>query len=671
MQNNLNQNNLNNRIFSPNDHTTWRWEKDEVLKEIPIEEAEARQIRQIAPQLGGTVYQVLNTYPSRFLYNYIDPNLNNNPQLLARRAAVIMKGQANNRVCIRGPVSNAHSQIRNFFEGGNMVPPPQQATSIHKTIDSSFAAKEFYKGRKMLSTYEYCLDDSLVSLRQEDIITKDCLFNFFNRIIANTESEDHNYINIRPAPLIGVGAGNYIYEAYNYLRKVYDSLETRDDMAATRSTRELLKDVINIEQGIDSVPRAIRVRLSSEGYGSIIKYFLRIKEELRLRNQIDNWTPLRIIEFINYVCEMDNNPHGLEIETINQLLLTSNFIAALKRAFEVQIDPHSLSYGLQVASTVPDESFRATKLHDKITFILQAVSLVSAENSDSVNADCVSNILDLQEGAFALNLCRHFALNATILAEALHMAINAENDPTVTPETQAAYIGLIANTVKEWIYIWLAPDAAFLNRYFLKQVAQVTALAGFNVKQLVVNYVENYLNSTEEAKRSFNTCRVSGINARAIACFMRAHRDNELNNETLYNNINFAVDITEQNIQNVDAVLVNDFIDTGNGIPLHEVRMIGLTAYSVAQLMRVANSHKTRLLNFKLALKLMQNTSRITRGDSYRSTALHMNHYLGIIGNPENFRLSRKDQSRRPLLAGTFRRSLAQNIRQAQNVVQA
>ncbi len=675
------ENNLNNRVFNPNDHTTWRWENDEVLRNIPIEEAEARQIRQLVPSLGGTIYQVLNTNSSRFLYNFTDPNLNNNPQLLARRAAVIIKGQANNRVRIRGPVSNAHLQISNFFAGGNMVLPFHQATSIHKTIDSSFAVKEFYKGRKTLSTYEYCLNDTLVSLRIENIITKDCLFNFFNRIIANTESEDHNYINIRPNLLIG-GAGNYIYEAYNYLREIYDYVETLDDIATTRKRRELLNQIISIEEGIVIIQFAIRVGLSSEGYGSILKYFARIKEELRLQDQIDNWTPLRIVEFINYVCEMGNRNVGLHIETINQLLLSQNFIDALRRAFEIQIAPQSLSYGLQVASTVPDEPLRASDEHKRNTFVLLAVALVSAPASHNVNADCVSNILDLQEGALALNLCRHFALNATILAQALHVVMNAENNPNPcnASENQIAYIELIANTVKEWVHIWLNPDAVFFTKYLKKQVAQVTTLAGFNVPQLVVTYVQNYLSSTDAAKLSFNRARVSDLNARSVACFMRAHRDNKLNYLTLCHNINFAIDIIRENVPTVDAALMNDFIDKGNGVPLtidqankivvtlnavREGRLRSnpeavvegrLNPHSVAQLLRVANSHKGRLLNLEWALKLMGRTFYIP--PAYDPTAPHINHYLTIPEKPEMFNLQRKHNSSHSLL------TLAADIRQ-------
>lgn len=634
--------------FNPNDHTTWRWRRDEVLQNIPIHEAEANQIRQIAPHLGD-VPRLLDTRDALNLLETLTPqenNFNNNQRLIERRAAIIINGQFNNRMCISGQNPNAHDQITDFFQGLEENILPETLNKTHKVLDSNFATKEFLKGRRILDSYNYYAGN----LFPPHEITEYHLFRFFNHVIENTQNNNHNYINIRHIPTDRVGAGanvgDYIYESYNYLREIYDYVEENNQQ---EEARRLLNSLIGSEEGINSIRAAIRVGLLSERLSAILKYFsLAAQEASALK-----WDPLKIARFINFVCEVGTAPNGFNIETINELLLNPKAIEALTRAFEVRISPLSLSYALQVCCTVPEEiDVRVGDVDKKIAYILFTVALAEAPESPSVNAECINALLILQRGALALNLCRHFGLDATILAQSLSYVTNIQENPTHTPEQKAAYLELIVNTVKEWIDIWLGPGEYVFSK---RRLTNILYYAGWDVQQIILQYIQNYLGEGE-AKLSFNKARVSGLNAKSLAYSMRTHRDYSLDNATLSQNIKFIIDIIYVNDPDVNANLMNEFIDELRGatFTLHTARDQGLNETSAAHLMQVGVNHTERLNNLKLAFSLMKETFKLPSGVYYKPTPKDINTYLNKPKKPEFFNIQRLEGARLPVVAAAI-----------------
>lgn len=628
------QNNLNNPVFNPNDYTTWRWKKDNVLQNIPIRETEANQIRQIAPHLGG-IARLLETKDALNLLEENSPE--HNPKLIERRAAIIINSQFNNKLCIRNQDPNAHDQLTTFFEDFSENIPFGTLPRMHKIIDSNFATKEFLKGRKTLDTYNYYSGN----LFPPHEITECHLFRFFNCVIENTQNNDQNYINIRHIPVdregAGADVGNYIYEAFNYLRETYDYAEENNQQ---EGARRLLNRLIGSEEGINSIIFAIRVGLLSQGLSIILKYFSLPQRE----NQI-NWDPLKIARFINFLCEMGTAPNGLNIDTMNEQLLTQNFIEALTRAFDVRLSPLSLSYALQVSNTIPEENeLKVNDVDKKIAYMLFAIALIEAPESPSIDADCINALLSIQRGVLALNLCRHFSLEAHILAQALNHVTNIQNNPTFTPEHKAAYLELIANTVKEWTEIWLRPGEYFFNR---RRLINILWYTGWDVFRIVIQYVQDYLGE-DEAKLSFNKARVSGLNAKSLAYFMRTHRDYSLDNPTLSANINFTIEIIQANNPDVNANLINELIYERSGatFTLHTARDQGLNASSVAHLMQVGENHTERLSNLKLTFGLMNETFHLPSNIHYRPTSEHLNAYLNRAKNPELFNVYRLQGSK-------------------------
>ncbi len=181
------QSNLNNRVFNPNDHTSWRW-NDPVLANTPISEAEARQITQIARHLGGEFSFLSRTSNPDILTAVTNHNLPEAQQLIARRAAIIVTAQMKNGIPVRDASKvDIHHQINTFFEGlpEDLKIEEEQKTLIHKTIDSYFTAKEFRVGRRKLNSY----DAFPKNTQNRPEMTKANLLKFFHYMIADIPSE--------------------------------------------------------------------------------------------------------------------------------------------------------------------------------------------------------------------------------------------------------------------------------------------------------------------------------------------------------------------------------------------------------------------------------------------------------------------------------------------------
>lgn len=271
MDNNLNQNNLNNRAFNPNDSNTWRW-NDPALENTIVSEAEARQIRQIAPQFGG-VFTLLHTDGSRILPSLVDHNLNETQQLIARRAAIVITAQQTHGIPIRNErqVMDAHRQIDSLF--GDIVLHPRQADLIHKTIDSCFAAREFRRGRNLLDSN---IPEGNYPNRAE-VITEAALIRFFKHIVEDIPHDivpnRDDYIRVDLTTFLRNHDNTYVFirHAFDYLARMYNGISP-NNCPNNSETLMLLNRLINNTAVTGAIKNAIIKEISANNLGASLKH---------------------------------------------------------------------------------------------------------------------------------------------------------------------------------------------------------------------------------------------------------------------------------------------------------------------------------------------------------------------------------------------------------------
>ncbi len=589
------QNNLNNPVFNPNDSTTWRW-NDPALANTIVSEAEARQIRQIAPQLGG-VFTLLHTGDSGILPSLIDHNLNETQQLIARRAAIVVTAQQTYGIPIRNEQQaiDAHRQIDNFFGGfdNNMNLHPRQADLIHKTIDSRFAAREFLKGRNSL-------DNSLPSegrrnTRRPLTITEAALVHFFKHIVEdipyNVAQNRHDYLRVNLQAPLQTNDGTYVFirHAFEYLVRMYEGIGADNPEILT-----LLNLLINNTAVTGAIKNAIIREISATKLGASLKHLQGITDE-------------EAVWYINFLSGLVN---GIRLQKPNNILDSQQNIITVFDVSKTDINIDNLCH----AKTMANDRGALTNLATFIDYIRLVVNLINA-GYQAVNAGCLNDLLDFQEGALALNFARSKKIDPNTLAQSLHIAITAPHNPAHSKENQAAYINLMTEAVSKYIN---GPHG------FVEVM-----VPGFHNQPLApVDFIRELFNNAAMSIL-LNRARVIGLNANAIACTLARSRGIE---GTLLL-LGFVLDIIGVNIQNINVQLINDFVSNQSGATdtLNKARNVHLNASSVARLMSCGNNHNNRLADLRVVIDLIEPQNRA----AIRLEADAVNRYLALDGSPE------------------------------------
>lgn len=620
------QNNLNNRVFNPNDHTSWRW-NDPVLANTPISEAEARQITQIARQLGGVI-TLLHTEGSRILPSLIEHNLNEAQQLIARRAAIVITAQQTHGIPLKNELQaiDAHRQIDSFFEGlgDNINLHPRQTGLIHKVIDSYFAAKEFRKGRLNLDSNI----PSQKNLQKRGEISEPALIQFFKHIVENIPSDlsenrpgklsenRYDYIRTDLKNPLQNNRETYVFinKAFDYLVQIYNGINYTNFQKENQPILILLNRLINNPAVTNAIKNAIIANIDAAKLGASFKHLQYIIEEDIIEE-----------EAAGYINSLSGFANGIGFPMTNQILGLEKGITAVFDISKTSIRIESLCYAITI---------NGLDNVDKINNYIKLVAdLLNYPDSQAIDAGCLNGLLDFQEGALALRASRikdHPLFkdeDASMLAKAFHTAITDPNYPANSKEEQAAYINLMAQVINQYL-----DNATSYTR--MVKVGWSFILGVEEWCSGPENFIKEIF-SRQEMCIILNRARVLSLSANSISSIIARNQDIE--NSLLL--LNFVLDVIGANIQNVSAELVNDFIAKQNGAMdiLNKASNVSLSASSIAHLIGKSNTHNDRIANLKLVTDLIdpQNKAAI------RLDVNAMNRYLTIDGSPERINADR------------------------------
>lgn len=628
MDNNLNQNNLNNRVFNPNDDTTWRW-NDPALANTIVSEAEARQIRQIAPQFGG-VFTLLHTDGSRILPSLIDHSLNNNQQLIARRAAIIITAQQTHGIPVRNirQAVDAHRQIDSFFGefDNNIVLHPRQADLIHKTIDSCFAAREFRRGRNLLDSN---IPEGNYPNRAE-VITEAALIRFFKHMVEDIPYDivpnRYDYIRVDLRTFLRNHNNTYVFirHAFEYLVGMYKGIGSNN-----RGALMLLNRLINNEGVTGAIKNAIIANIPAVKLGASLKHLQGITDE-------------EAVCYINFLSGLVN---GIGLITTNQLLDLGKGVRAILAISKTNIRVENLSYAITIASNegVPN---RLNDINTIIDYIQLINNLINTPSSQEVDARCLNTLLSFQEGALALRASAIYYSplfkdeNGRMLAKALHTAITDGKRPADSKESQVAYINLITEVINQYLY----------NATSYTRIVKVGWAILLGVEQGYAD-IENFLKrvlNRQDMCIVLNTARVLRLNASSISSIIARSQDIE-NNLIL---LNFVLDIVDANTQRGSAAMMNDFIAKQNEAmdTLNKACNIKINAISIARLMSCSNTHNDRIANLKVAIDLIEPQNQLKADE--------VNRYLALDGSPERINADRTQKIGRERIIATINQAL-------------
>ncbi len=569
------QSNLNNRVFNPNDHTSWRW-NDPVLANTPISEAEARQITQIARHLGGEFSFLSRTSNPDILTAVTNHNLPEAQQLIARRAAIIVTAQMKNGIPVRDASKvDIHHQINTFFEGlpEDLKIEEEQKTLIHKTIDSYFTAKEFRVGRRKLNSY----DAFPKNTQNRPEMTKANLLKFFHHMIADIPSEvaQDSYIRLKNDKPVKINDQIYVFLscAFGYLKNVYEGIQDSPN-------RNVLNHLITSPTIVNALKLAIIKGIPAKALGHSLGH-------------IGN-DPHAIAQYLVFISEVFKHT---SVEDRAVILNSAEYVQILFEASQSGIEALHLASSLYINENHPSSFMRINTIKEKMDYINLAVSLVHAPDSQAIHSDFMNALLSNKKGAQALSYARyvelHVGLDKHCLAKCLSTVLSSNNAPSDI-EVIADYICLVGKAlhihVTTLYSMWKSMVSTVFSTYY--QNAHPGEQADLILKD-------------EAMSLTFYRAQLVGLDAHTISYILHEHLDIQ---ETCLL-FNFLLDILEANIKNTDAALIKVFFEKVNyaAYTLNEARKKDLSPTSVGHLISIAAKATVGILNLNLAMNVFSN----------------------------------------------------------------
>lgn len=638
------QNNLNNRVFNPNDHTSWRW-NDPVLANTPISEAEARQITQIARQLGGEFSFLNRTSNPDILTAVTKHTLSETQQLIARRAAIIVTAQMKNGIPVRSSPQkpDMHKQINTFFEGlpDNLKIEEEQNTLIHKTIDSYFTAREFRVGRGKLDSY----DPFPKNAQNRPEMTKANLLKFFNYMIADIPSAvaQDNYVRLKNDKPVAVNEAIYVFLtcAFEYLKSMYDGIKDSPN-------RNILNNLITFPIIVDAIKQAMIKGLPPKALGYSLGH---------VGNDLHD-----IAKYIIFVSELLENTYG---ETRRLILSSSEYVKILFEASQSSIEAQSLASGLQVNENHLYNPPRINTIKEKMHYVNLSLGLVNAPDCNAVNADFVNSLLNNKKGAQSLNYARYIGLDKSCLAKCLSTLLSANNPPSDI-EQIADYIGLVGQSLylhTTTLYsTWKILFNSFWSGYY--QNSHPGEQADLILKD-------------EAMSLAFYRAQLAGLDAPTISYIL--HENLDIQETSLL--LNFLLDLIGAEVQGIDADFIKLFFEKVNyaAYTLNEARKKGLNPLSVGHLIKIAERASVGITNLSLAITVF--SSPWLTGEVIKATEIgiggianvnlainlisnhglsseELNTYLNLDQAPRNFNDHRYQNKSSDLLVAIIRQTL-------------
>lgn len=575
MQNNLHQNNLNNRVFNPNDHTTWRW-NDPVLAHTPISEAEARQISQIARHLGGEFSFLSRTSNADILTAVTNHNLPEAQQLIARRAAIIITAQMKNGIPVRDASKvDIHHQINTFFEGlpEDLKVDEAQKILIHKTIDSYFTAKEFRVGRRKLDSYSPFPKNT----QNRPEMTKAHLLQFFNHMIADIPANiaQDSYIRLKNDNPVKLNDQIYVFLscAFGYLKNVYEGIQDSPN-------RNVLNHLITAPTIVNALKLAMIKGIPAKALGHSLGH-------------IGN-DPHTVAQYLIFISEVLKHT---SVEDRALILISAEYIKILFEASQSGIEALHLASSLHINENHRSSFMVIHTIEEKMAYISLAVGLVQAPDSPAIHSDFMNALLSNRKGAQALNYARyvelHVGLSKHCLAKCLSTVLSSDNPPSDI-EQIADYIYLVGKAlhihVTTLYSMWKSMVSTMFSSYY--QNAHPGEQADLILKD-------------ESMSLAFYRAQLLGLDAYTISYILHEHLDVQ---ETCLL-FNFLLGILEANIKNMDVAFIKIFFEKVNyaAYTLNEARKKGLSPISTGQLIRIAEKASVGMMNLSLAISVLSN----------------------------------------------------------------